>query len=121
MLFWGLVLLACSYLFPWVYYKNSHNDAELMRSLPSDPLGITVTVEEPLRDDYLEKYRFYWYEMSQSNLHYDPLNLQIRSTFLGKEEIYPLIAKTAGQAEIVHEVTAQYWFDYLTRFDVRSS
>ncbi len=120
-LFWGTVLGICAYLLPQAYYKSQTN-AELFQEIPSDSDRLNSgQLTHPLRDDYLEKYRFYWYEMSQSNLHYDPINLQSRIKPLGKLETYSLIARNGEQKEVVYEISERYLFDQVIQTDIRSS
>ena len=69
-------------LLPLAYYRATGNDREDYQSIPST-MNAPYS-EDALKNDTLEKYRYYWYEMGQRNLHYDPINRQSLLAFFGE-------------------------------------
>lgn len=118
MLFWGMVAIVLCYFLPLGYYRVTGNDREDYQSIPS-ALNVLYS-EDTLKNDTLEKYRYYWYEMGQRNLHYDPINRQSLLAFLGKEEVYPVISRLGNQKSVVYTVGNRYVFDQAVQTTVSS-
>ena len=93
-------------LLPLAYYRATGNDREDYQSIPS-AMNAPYS-EDALKNDTLEKYRYYWYEMGQRNLHYDPINRQSLLAFLGKEDVYPVISRLGNQKTVAYTVENRY-------------
>lgn len=117
-LFWGMVVLVLCYFLPLTYYRATGNDREDYQSIPS-AMNAPYS-EDALKNDTLEKYRYYWYEMGQRNLHYDPINRQSLLAFLGKEDVYPVISRLGNQKTVAYTVENRYIFDQAVQTIVSS-
>jgi hypothetical protein len=116
--FWGLVGIVLSYFLPLAYYRATGDDREEYQSIPS--AFNAGYQEDSLKDDTLEKYRYYWYEMGQRNLHYDPIDRQAQLGFLGKAEVYPVISRLGNQKRVAYTVEERYLFNQVMNTTVSS-
>jgi hypothetical protein len=119
-LFWGFVAILLCYFLPLGYYKLTSNHESYQA--PPSAVGILNSdiLADPLRDSALENYRYYWYEMGQRNLHYDPINSQPTLSFLGKKDIYPVISRLGKQKRVAYTIEDRYFFNQVTSTIVSS-
>lgn len=118
-LFFSLVALIFSFMFPAAYYRWVPREDVDYQSLPS--VVNLYAYQDYLREDALEKYRYLWYEMGQENLHYDSFNQQASLRFLGKDDFYPLIAKNSNQEQVIYTLRNRFLFDQRTQTQVASN